>query len=186
MGIVPQLESAEVRFQIGSEKNQFLEVIESHISKSPANFEIFSFAVLKVHLERFACRIYRDTRTASHDGGVDLATNFGVVYQVKKLRILNEADANKLYSELKFNFDQQRLQDGNVIVVIDDISKNVRDYLVQMRVQSISKADVLSLAKNFDEPEDRQKVLRVIFEEFRREYSNRIQTTPKSQKTQLI
>jgi len=30
------------------------------------------------------------------------------------------------------------------------------------------------MAANFDEPEDREKVLRIIYEEFRREYSSRI------------
>jgi hypothetical protein len=58
---------------------RFLELIRQQIDKTPANFEIFSFSVIKVHLEKFACKIYRDTRTAAHDQGVDLSTNFGVV-----------------------------------------------------------------------------------------------------------
>jgi len=32
----------------------------------------------------------------------------------------------------------------------------------------------VKLAANFDEPEDRQKILRIVYEEFRREYSSRI------------
>ena len=71
--------------------------------------------MIKVHLEKFACKIYRDTRTAAHDKGVDLSTNFGVVYQVKKLQIYTESEAARLYAELKLNFDAERLQDGNVI-----------------------------------------------------------------------
>ena len=71
----------------------------------------------------FACKIYRDTRTSAHDRGVDLATNFGVVYQVKKPSIQSRSDADKLYAELKLNFDTERLQDGNVILVIDDIAE---------------------------------------------------------------
>ena len=43
-----------------------------------------------------------------------------------------------------------------------------------MKVQSISRNEVLRLAANFDEPEDRQKVLRIVYNEFRREYSSRL------------
>ena len=66
------------------------------------------------------------------------------------------------------------MQDGNVILVIDDISKEIKQYLINMKVQSLSKEEVLKVAANFDEPEDRQKVLRIVYEEFRREYSSRI------------
>ena len=149
-------------------------MIRKQIDKTAANFEIFSFAVIKVHLEKFACKIYRDTRTAAHDKGVDLSTNFGVVYQVKKLRIHTESEADRLYAELKLNFDNERLQDGNVILVIDDIAKEIKKYLIDMKVQSISTSDLLKMASSFEEAEDRQKVLRIVYEEFRREYSSRI------------
>jgi len=43
-----------------------------------------------------------------------------------------------------------------------------------MKVQSISKYDLLKMAASFEEPEDRQKVLRIVSEEFRREYSSDI------------
>ena len=43
-----------------------------------------------------------------------------------------------------------------------------------MKVQCISKDDVLKFAASFDEPEDRQKVLRIVYDEFRREYSSNI------------
>jgi len=101
-----------------------------------------------------------------------LATNFGVVYQVKKLRVETRSDADKLYAELKLNFDTERLQDGNVILVIDDIAEDVRRYLIDMKVQSIKTDQLLSIAKEFGDSEDRQKVLRVIYEEFRRDYSS--------------
>jgi hypothetical protein len=103
-----------------------------------------------------------------------LATNFGVVYQVKKLRVESRSDADKLYAELKLNFDTERLQDGNVILVIDDIAEDVRRYLIDMKVQSIKKDQLLSIAREFRDSEDRQKVLRVIYEEFRRDYSSAI------------
>jgi Na+/phosphate symporter len=66
------------------------------------------------------------------------------------------------------------LRDGNVILVIDDISKEIKQYLINMQVQSLSKDEVLKLAANFDEAEDRQKVLRIVYDEFRREYSSRV------------
>lgn len=103
-----------------------------------------------------------------------MATNFGVVYQVKKLRVETRSDADKLYAELKLNFDTERLQDGNVILVIDDITEDVRRYLIDMKVQSIKKDQLLSIGREFRESEDRQKVLRVIYEEFRRDYSSAI------------
>jgi hypothetical protein len=174
MGIVPHLQEPTGRAKLAESQGHFEELIREHIAKTPANFEIFSFAVVKAHLEKFACKIYRDTRTSAHDKGVDLSTNFGVVYQVKKLRIHTKKEAAQVYAELKLNFDKHRLQDGNVILVIDDISREVKQYLIDMKVQSISKDEILRMVANFDEQEDRQKVLRIIYEEFRREYSSRI------------
>ncbi len=174
LGIVPLLQDVGKRVSLAEDKKGFWRLVREQIDKSPANFEIFTFAVIKIHLEKFACKIYRDTRTAAHDKGVDLSTNFGVVYQVKKLRIYTESEADRVCAELKLNFDTERLQDGNVILVIDDISKDIKRYLINMRIQSISKEDILKVASNFDEAEDRQKVLRVVYEEFRREYSSSI------------
>ena len=174
LGIVPLLQGSATRAELAESRERFVRLIEEHIAKTPANFEIFSFAVIKAHLEKFACKIYRDTRTSAHDKGVDLSTNFGVVYQVKKLRIHTQAEAAQVYAELKLNFDEQRLQDGNVILIIDDVSKAVKQYLIDMKIQSIDKDEILKMAANFDEAEDRQKVLRIIYEEFRREYSSRI------------
>jgi hypothetical protein len=174
LGIVPTLFDSTARAALAEHLERFLELISGQISKTPANFEIFSFAVIKVHLEKFACKIYRDTRTAAHDHGVDLSTNFGVVYQIKKLRIHTESEADRVYAELKLNFDKERLRDGSVILVIDDISREIKQYLIKMQVQSFSKDEILKLAANFDEPEDRQKVLRIVYEEFRREYSSRV------------
>jgi hypothetical protein len=172
LGVVPKLADIGLRIQIAESAAGFLELVTEQIDKSPANFEIFSFAVLKAHLQRFACRIYRDTRTAAHDHGVDLSTNFGVVYQIKKLRVLTESDAAKICAELQQNFDDGRLKDGNVVLVIDDISKDVKQYLINLKIQSISKVDVLQLARGLEDPEDRQRVLRVVYEEFRREYGS--------------
>jgi hypothetical protein len=174
LGIVPLLKDSSQRATLAEQPDKFLSLIREQIDKTPANFEIFSFAVLKVHLEKFACKIYRDTRTAAHDKGVDLSTNFGVVYQIKKLQIKTQSEADRIYAELKLNFDSERLDDGHVVLIIDDISKEVKQFLINMEVQSISKDEVLNLAANFNEPEDRQKVLRVVSDEFGRDYLSRI------------
>jgi hypothetical protein len=174
LGVVPLLSAAATRIRYGENRERFLDLIRQQIDRTPANFEIFSFAVIRVHLEKFACKVYRDTRTAAHDKGVDISTNFGVVYQIKRLRVHTESEADRIYAELKLNFDSQRLRNGNVILVIDDISRNVKKYLIDMKVQAISWADILRMASSFEESEDRQKVLRIVYEEFRREYSSTI------------
>jgi hypothetical protein len=175
LGIVPLLRESSARVPYAENPERFVQLITEQIGKTPANFEIFSFAVIKIHLEKFACKIYRDTSTAAHDGGVDLSTNFGVVYQIKKLRVQTKPEADRVYAELKLNFDKERLQDGNVILVLDDISTEVKKYLVNLKVQSICKDDLLKMAASFEDPEDRQKVLRIVYEEFRREYSSAIE-----------
>jgi hypothetical protein len=174
IGIIPKLADAAERLSLAADASKFLGLIDGQLALNPTSFEIVSFAVIKVHLERFACKIYRDTRTAAHDKGVDLSTNFGVVYQVKKLRMLTESDANAVYTQLQENFGNERLNDGKVILVIDDISEEVRRYLVDMKVQSIKKDQLLAIARGFDEAEDRQKVLRVVYDEFRRDYSGSV------------
>lgn len=172
LGVVPRLGDHISRVNLSTSSDEFLRLVGEHIDKNATNFEIFSFAVIKVHLEKFACRVYRDTRTSAHDRGVDLSTNFGVVYQIKKLKVYNKAAADNIYAELKVNFDKERLSDGSVILVIDEISKEVKKYLIDMKVQSISKGDLLKLAGQFEDMEDREKVLRVVYEEFRREYAS--------------
>jgi hypothetical protein len=123
VGIIPKLADPAIRFRISNSVEEFIELLSRQLDSNPTGFEIASFAIIKVHLERFACKIYRDTRTSAHDHGVDLATNFGVVYQVKKLRIGSVTEARKLYASLKLDFDEARLQDGNVILIIDDVSE---------------------------------------------------------------
>lgn len=174
LGLVPRLGEKKFRAEVADSVETFIALIEKNIDTNPANFELICFAVLKVHLEKFACRIYRDTRTAAHDRGVDISTNFGVVYQIKKLRVFDRKTCDAITSELRHNFDQQRLDDGNVILVIDDIRKDFRDYLINMKVQSITRADLLKLVRQFNAPEDREKVLRIVYEEFRREYEGRV------------
>ena len=172
LGIITKLAQHDERVKISSNPDEFVKIIKNHIDKNASNFEIFGFAIIKVHLEKFACKIYGDTRTSSHDAGVDLSTNFGVVYQIKKLRVSNMSAAKNIYAELKSNFDKERLIDGKVILIIDDISQEIKKYLVDMKVQSIDKKDLLHLAQQFQDSEDREKILRIVYEEFRREYAS--------------
>ncbi len=151
----------------------FINLLSKQIDINATNFEIFSFAILKTHLEKFACRIYRDTRAAAHDKGVDLSTNFGVVYQIKKLKLLTQLSANNIYKELQSNFSEHRIKDGNVVLVIDDISKEVKSFLINMKIQSFTKEEVLKLVSIL-EFEDRLKILRVVFDEYSREYKSNI------------
>jgi len=174
IGLIPRLSDRQFRIIVSESQAEFTEFVEQNIDKSSANFEIFSFAIIKVHLEKFACKVYRDTRTTAHDRGVDISTNFGVVYQIKKLKLASKKTADNVYAELKSNFDRERLEDGKVILIIDDISETVKKYLIDMRVQSISKRDLLRLAEQIEDVEDREKVLRIIYEEFRREYASDI------------
>jgi hypothetical protein len=173
LGMIPKLSSQSFRAEVAQDVNTFVNLLETNIEINPANFEFICFAVLRIHLEKFACRIYRDTRAAAHDKGVDISTNFGVVYQIKKLRVVTQKVCDAITAELKMNFDKQRLDDGKVILVIDDIRKEFKDFLIDMKIQSITKADLLKLARQFEDPEDREKVLRVIHDEFRREYASR-------------
>lgn len=174
IGLIPHLSTDDERLNIAANETQFFNFIESNIALNPSNFEVFCFAIIKVHLEKFACRIYRDTRTSSHDNGVDISTNFGVVYQIKKLKLLNIKAAEEVYSEIKSNFDNERMNDGKVILIIDDLSKDVKNYLINMRVQSINKKEIIAICNQFFEIEDRMKVLRFIYDEFRREYESQI------------
>ncbi len=173
IGKIPSLERIENRLDLAKNKEIFIEFLSEQIIINPTNFEIFSFAILKTHLEKFACKIYRDTRTSAHDKGVDLSTNFGVIYQIKKLKLLNQSSADIVFKELQTNFSEGRISDGNVVLVIDDISKEVKSFLINMKIQSISKEDILNLSANL-EIEDRIKVLRVVFDEFSREYKSDI------------
>jgi hypothetical protein len=174
LGIIPTLGSDFNRLAVSSDPAEFYKFIRDNMSINPSNFEVFSFAIIKVHLEKFACRIYRDTRTSSNDRGVDLSTDFGVIYQIKNLKLMSKSNANEVLSEIKSNLDIDRINDGKVVLIIDDISKDAKDYLIDMKIQSISKDNILSICSQFIDVEDRMKTLRIIYDEFRREYESQI------------
>lgn len=134
IGVIPSLENVSVRLEVSNDIKGFLELLSLQLNINATNFEVFSFAILKIHLEKFACKIYRDTRTAAHDKGVDLSTNFGVVYQIKKLKLLNQNIADDVLKELQTNLSEDRLKEGNVVLVIDDISSDVKSFLINMKI----------------------------------------------------
>lgn len=67
LGIIPQLGVNSFRAELAIDRERFSTLTKEHIDKNPTNFEIFSFALIKVHLEKFACKVYRDTRTSAFD-----------------------------------------------------------------------------------------------------------------------
>lgn len=177
LGQIVKLGNANERLSLAESHNAFLAFLQKKIGArdSGTSFEIVSFAILKVYLERFACRIYRDTRTFSHEGGTDLSTDFGAVYQIKKLKIAHKHEVDKLYSEIRTNFDAERIQDGRVVLIIDDITPDCKSYLLQKNsLKYLKSADLIEIASIIKDPEDRQKILRIIYEEFCREYTNDI------------
>ena len=130
LGIVPTLGDREQRVILSENPQNFSLIISNNIDRNPTNFEIFSFAILKVHLEKFACKIYRDSRASANDGGIDIVSNFGAVFQVKKLQIYSKKQAETLFEELENNFDKARIRDSNLVVIIDDISEHSKTYLI--------------------------------------------------------
>ena len=177
LGLIVKLADPTERLRLAEDNQEFLEFLQRRLEfqDGGVSFEIISFAVLKVYLERFACRIYRDTRTFSHEGGTDLSTDFGAVYQIKQLRITHTHEVDKLYSEIHTNFDADRIRDGRVVVIIDDISPECKPYLLKKNsLKYLKRADLLEIASIIKDAEDRQKILRIVYEEFRREYANDI------------
>ncbi len=177
LGQVIKLGITSHRLELAEDQKAFLELLRerTEAKDSGTSFEIVSFAILKIYLDKFACRIYRDTRTFTHEGGTDLSTDFGAVYQIKKLKIARKHEVDMLYTEIKNNFDTDRIQDGRVVLIIDDITPDCKTYLLKKNsLKYFQRSDLLEIATLIRDPEDRQKVLRVIYDEFCREYANDI------------
>ncbi len=177
LGLVLSLEATPERVRLAEHLDKFVDFLRERIEvhDGGTSFEIVCFAILKVYLDKFACRIYRDTRTFSHEGGTDISTDFGAVFQIKKLKISRKHEVDKLYNEVTTNFDVARVQDGRVILIIDDISPECRTYMVSKNaLKYLRSTDMLDIATLIKESEDRQKVLRIVYEEITREYSNDI------------
>jgi len=131
-------------------------------------FEISMFAILKVLLAKFGCKIYRDSKTYSSDKGTDLGTNFGVVYQVKKKCIASEDTFNALVSELLFNFADGRIQEGNVFLIVEGMNDDFRKRLKSQRINCMTQEAVTDFLDKLD-AEEKWEILKQIVQEFRRE-----------------
>ncbi|MDO8588752.1 MAG: hypothetical protein Q7T82_17115 [Armatimonadota bacterium] len=190
LGGVIALGSREARVAIAGDPCRFVDILDTEAGRSAAHFEIVSFAVLRMHLEKFACKVYRTLRTSAHDSGVDIATDYGAVYQIKKMRLRTREDVEAIYSEILTNFDEGRLRDQKVVLIIDELSSGCRQFLVDMRVQPLVREDILALARLLTDDEDRQKVLRVVHDEFEREYRSDVcmscRTRPRIEACQFI
>lgn len=177
LGSILYLGSPDKRLQMAEEIDTFLGFLSTRLQLEDAgiSFEIVAFAILKVYLEKFSCRLYRDTRTFTHEGGTDLSTDFGAVYQIKKLKVTHPNQVDDLDSEIRKNFDADRISDGRVILIIDDITPECKSYLLQKSsLKYFRRADLMEIAGMLHDTEDRQKALRIIYDEFRREYANDI------------
>jgi hypothetical protein len=70
IGVIPELADSKVRLEIADDVSKFMKLISEQMNLNATSFEIVSFALIKIHLEKFACKIYRDTRTSAHDRGL--------------------------------------------------------------------------------------------------------------------
>ena len=136
-------------------------------------FEICMFAILKILLAKFGCKIYRDSKTYSSDKGTDLGTNFGVVYQVKKRCITTEEAFNKLVSELLLNFADGRIQEGNVFIIIEDIDDGFRMRLESKHINCITQKSVTAFLDKLN-ADEKWEILKQIDREFERELASDI------------
>jgi len=173
-GNLPELSNRGKRMEYSEDLGRFLQFVEEIMKISGTCFELVSFAIVKTHMENFGCKVYRETRAEASDKGTDLSTDFGVVYQIKKLKLKSERETKNLYNDLRNNFGQERVNDGKVVLILDDANAHFREFLVKLNVKPVVKKDLIQLCKLMEEAETREKVLRVIYEELRREYQSDI------------
>jgi len=131
-------------------------------------FEICMFSILKIFLAKFGCRLYRDTKTYAADKGGDISTNFGVVYQIKNYCLTNEEKFTELLNELFLNFSDGRIQQGNVFLIIKDVSDGVMAQLKKQSINCITKKGVTDLLDKLNY-EEKHEVLASMVREFNRE-----------------
>lgn len=131
-------------------------------------FEVCMFSNLKVFLAKFGCKLYRDSRTYAADKGGDISTNFGVVYQIKNYYLREETRFAELLDELVMNFSDGRLQEGNVFLIMRDVSNGFKTQLKDRNINCITKASVTELLDKLTYEENRD-VLHNIIQEFKRE-----------------
>jgi hypothetical protein len=169
LGNILLIDTEEKRLNIAKDKDNFLNFLKKELQKSANNFEITCFAILKIFLEKFACKLYRNSKTNARDTGVDISTDYGVVYQLKKIKISKKEDIDRILKELQINFDQSRIEDGKLILIIEDIDKNFKHLIIDRNIRMFKKEEILKIASQIEEIEDKMKILRIIYDETRRE-----------------
>lgn len=87
VGHLQFIDTDKKRIQVANDKEVFVNFLVKELKRSANGFEITCFAILKVFLEKFACKLYRNSKTNARDTGIDISTDYGVVYQVKKFKI---------------------------------------------------------------------------------------------------
>ena len=174
IGSLQLIDRDSKRIKIAKQKGEFINFLIEELKCSANSFEITCFAILKVFLEKFACKLYRNSRTNARDSGIDISTDFGVVYQVKKFKIKEEKEINKILKEIKTNFDKDRVQDGKLVLIIEDIDSNFKHLILGRNIKMFKMSEIIKIAEQIDEFEDRMKVLRVVYEENKRELKSDI------------
>lgn len=174
IGTLQLIDTDEKRIKIANNKDNFINFLIKELKRSANSFEIACFAILKVFLEKFACKLYRNSRTTARDTGIDISTDYGVVYQIKKFKIKTKEEIDKILKEVQINFDQNRIEDGKLILIIEDIEKNFKHFILDKNIKMFKMAEILKFAEQIDELEDRMKILRVIYDENRKELESDI------------
>lgn len=174
LGNILLIDTEEKRLDIVKGKDNFLDFLKKELQRSANSFEIACFAILKVFLEKFACKLYRNSKTNARDTGVDISTDYGVVYQLKKIKISKKEDIDRILKELQINFDQARIEDGKLILIIEDIDKNFKHLIIDRNIRMFKTEEILKIANQIEEIEDRMKILHIIYDETRRELESDI------------
>jgi len=174
LGNILLIDTEEKRLDIVKGKDNFLDFLKKELQRSANSFEIACFAILKVFLEKFACKLYRNSKTNARDTGVDISTDYGVVYQLKKIKISKKEDIDLILKELQINFDQARIEDGKLILIIEDIDKNFKHLIIDRNIRMFKTEEILKIANQIEEIEDRMKILHIIYDETRRELESDI------------
>jgi len=105
---------------------------------------------------------------------VDISTDYGVVYQLKKIKISKKEDIDRILRELQINFDQARIEDGKLVLIIEDIDKNFKHLIIDRNIRMFKTEEILKIANQIEEIEDKMKILRIIYDETRRELESDI------------
>jgi len=174
IGSIQLIDTDKKRIDLARDKDKFIQFLAKELKRSANSFEITCFAILKIFLEKFACKLYRSSRTNARDTGIDISTDYGVVYQIKKFKIRKKREVEKILKEVQINFDHSRIEDGKLILVIEDIDKNFKHLILDKNIKMFKVREILKIANQIDETEDRMKVLRVIYDENRRELESDI------------